>query len=166
MWEDIRPGHLYLDLTGTRRLFGPIVDTAMRLERDVKQRHALPGVAGVATNKFVSRLAATLIVPIQLCDVRPGAEVSFVAPVFLVNYRHFRRQGRKGAGGAAGVSRSIDPPLVRIPSMNVSCAARLSSCCRVAMDAAQVRGLINAGCYDTLRGELTRPALLWRVRDH
>jgi len=34
---------------------------------------------------------------------------------------------------------------------------------RVKPEAAQARALIKAGCCDTIAGELTRPALLWRV---
>lgn len=30
-WESIRPGSLFLDLTGTTRLFGPPIDTATRI---------------------------------------------------------------------------------------------------------------------------------------
>lgn len=40
---------------------------------------------------------------------------------------------------------------------------------RVSPDASQVRLLIKAGCFDRLAGELTRPALLWRLlawREH
>ena len=38
VWEPVGPGHVFLDLTGTQRLFGPAVDTAMRIEREVIRR--------------------------------------------------------------------------------------------------------------------------------
>jgi error-prone DNA polymerase len=34
---------------------------------------------------------------------------------------------------------------------------------RVNLDPAQARALVRAGCYDSIAGELTRPALLWRL---
>ena len=34
---------------------------------------------------------------------------------------------------------------------------------RVKLEYAQAKLLINAGCFDSIAGELTRPALLWRV---
>lgn len=80
VWEPVRPGHLFLDLTGTTRLFGRAADTAARIEREVFQDCALAGVAGVGSNKLVAHVAASLIRPSQLCDVRPGSEHDFLAP--------------------------------------------------------------------------------------
>lgn len=81
VWEPVRPGHLFLDLTGTTRLFGLAADTAARVEREVMQRCGLAGVVGVSCNKLVSRIAASLIPPRQLCDIRPGSERTFLAPL-------------------------------------------------------------------------------------
>jgi DNA polymerase-4 len=81
VWEPIQPGQMFLDLTGTRRLFGLACDTAARIEREVSQRHGLVGVAGVASSKLVSRIASTLVMPSTLCDVRPGSEDAFLAPL-------------------------------------------------------------------------------------
>ena len=81
LWESVQPGHLFLDLTGTGRLFGPARDTAMRIEREVSQQCGLAGVAGVGSNKLVSRIAATLLDPLQVWDVRCGSEEAFLAPL-------------------------------------------------------------------------------------
>src|ERR1051326_9038077 len=81
IWEPIRPGHFYLDLTSTARLFGRAVDTAARMEKEVLERYRLSGVAGVATNKLVSHIAADAVLkPPDLCGVDPGAEKTFLAP--------------------------------------------------------------------------------------
>jgi DNA polymerase IV len=48
-------GHAFLDLTGTDRLFGPVVDVAARVQREVRERLRLPVSMGVATNKLVSQ---------------------------------------------------------------------------------------------------------------
>ena len=87
VWEPVGPGHVFLDLTGTQRLFGPAVDTAMRIEREVIRREHLTGVLGVGTNKLVSRVATTLVQPPQLCEVRPGLEPNFHVSSF--NFIHF-----------------------------------------------------------------------------
>jgi DNA polymerase IV len=81
VWEPVHPGHLFLDLTGTRRLFGPAIDTAVRIEREIIRREQLTGVLGVGTNKFVSRMAATVVHPPELCEVRPGLESNFLSPL-------------------------------------------------------------------------------------
>lgn len=81
VWESPEPGHLFLDLTGTGRLFGPARDTAMRIEREVIQQCGLAGVAGVGSNKLVSQIASTLLDPLQVWDVREGSEEAFLAPL-------------------------------------------------------------------------------------
>jgi DNA polymerase-4 len=48
-------GHAFLDLTGTGRLFGPAVDVAARVQREVRERLRLPITVGVAGNKLVSQ---------------------------------------------------------------------------------------------------------------
>ena len=65
----------------------------MRLGRDVKERYGLRGVFGVATNKLVSRVAASVLRPAQICDVRAGSESAFVSPVLLT-----KLPGLAGAG--------------------------------------------------------------------
>jgi DNA polymerase-4 len=81
VWEPVQPGHLFMDLTGTHRLFGPTVDTAVRIEREIIRRQNLTGVAGIGTNKLVSHAAGTIVQPPQLCEIRPGFERSFLAPL-------------------------------------------------------------------------------------
>ncbi|MBS0170778.1 MAG: hypothetical protein JSR62_10535 [Nitrospira sp.] len=81
-WESIRPGSLFLDLSGTQRLFGAPVDTAARLERELTNQWGWHGLIGLATNKLVSQLAATrLEQPPQLLSIDPGAEPQFLAPL-------------------------------------------------------------------------------------
>jgi DNA polymerase-4 len=81
VWEPVQPGHLFMDLTGTQRLFGPTVDTALRIEREIIRRQNLTGVAGIGTNKLVSHAAGTVVQPPQLCEIPPGFEQSFLAPI-------------------------------------------------------------------------------------
>jgi len=50
-------GHAFLDLSGTERLFGPAVDVAERIRREVRDRLRLPLWVGVAGNKLVSEAA-------------------------------------------------------------------------------------------------------------
>ena len=81
VWEPRRPGHWFLDLTGTTRLFGLATDTAARIEREVESRYGLSGVVGVANTKLVSHIAAKVVAPLQLCEVCPGSERDFLSPL-------------------------------------------------------------------------------------
>ena len=81
VWESVQPGHLYLDLTGTTRLFGFACDTAMRIRQEIAHQYRLMGVAGIGNSKLVSHIASTLVEPPRLYDVRPGSEETFLAPL-------------------------------------------------------------------------------------
>ncbi|MGZ8364900.1 MAG: DNA polymerase Y family protein [Nitrospira sp.] len=82
VWESIRPGSLFLDLTGTTRLFGPPIDTATRISRELAGRQGWPSTIGLAGNKLVSQLAATTLAkPPQILSIHPGSEQPFLAPL-------------------------------------------------------------------------------------
>ena len=81
-WELISPGSLFLDLTGTTRLFGPPIDTATRIGRELTHRQGWPSTIGLAGNKLVSQLAATTLTkPPQVLLIRSGCEQPFLAPL-------------------------------------------------------------------------------------
>jgi DNA polymerase-4 len=73
-------GHAFLDLTGTGRLFGPAVDVAARVRREVSERLRVPVSVGIAANKLVSRAATTVVKPEPLLEVPGGEEAGFLAP--------------------------------------------------------------------------------------
>ncbi|MDH5740146.1 MAG: hypothetical protein OEY77_07465 [Nitrospira sp.] len=81
-WESIKPGSLFVDLTGTTRLFGPPIDTATRMSRELAHQRGWPSAIGLAGNKLVSQLAATTLgKPPQVLSIHPGSEQSFLAPL-------------------------------------------------------------------------------------
>jgi DNA polymerase-4 len=80
VWELFRPGHIYLDVTGTERLWGKAKDTASRLRREVRDRFSLAANLGVAENKMVSSIASRVIRSEGVLDVDHGREASFMAP--------------------------------------------------------------------------------------
>src|SRR5882672_9973748 len=79
--EPTAPGQTFLDLTGTSRLFGAAQDVAARIRREIGERLRLRPTVGLATSKLVSRVAARVIRPDGLCDVFPGSEAPFLAPL-------------------------------------------------------------------------------------
>ncbi len=81
LWEPAGPGHVYLDVTGTERLWGNAKDTACRLREDIKDSLSLPGTAGVAGNKMVSNIASRILPSSGVMDVDPGREGPFMAPL-------------------------------------------------------------------------------------
>lgn len=79
--EPTRPGAFFLDLSGTRRLFGPARDLAWKIRREVLGRLGMDPHLGMATNKLLSRIAAKVLTTSGLCDVFPGGESHFLGPL-------------------------------------------------------------------------------------
>ncbi len=74
-------GHLFLDITGTHRLFGPPVDTAWRLRNRIKTDLGLDPIWSVAPNKLVAKVATRLVKPSGEYIVATGEEKTFLSPL-------------------------------------------------------------------------------------
>jgi len=81
LWEPLGPGHIWLDMTGTGRLWGRAKDTAFRLRQEIKNRLYLSGTVGMAGNKMVSGIASKFGSSQEVVDVVHGEEASFMAPL-------------------------------------------------------------------------------------
>ncbi|MGD8366616.1 MAG: hypothetical protein PVG78_03155 [Desulfobacterales bacterium] len=78
-----RDGHLFLDATGTDRLFGPAVDVAWRLQRQVRSEMGLNPIWSVAPNKLTAKVASRLVKPNGEYVVGAGEEAAFLSPLPL-----------------------------------------------------------------------------------
>ncbi|MBT8366320.1 MAG: hypothetical protein KJP23_16600 [Deltaproteobacteria bacterium] len=74
-------GHLFVDVSGTARLFGPPVDVAWRLRRQVKKNLGLDPIWSVAPNKLVAKVATRLVKPDGEYIVGAGEEEALLAPL-------------------------------------------------------------------------------------
>jgi DNA polymerase-4 len=77
-------GHLFVDVSGTTRLFGLPVDVAWRLRRQVRKDLGLDPIWSVAPNKLVAKVATRLVKPDGEYVVGAGEEKSFLAPLPLI----------------------------------------------------------------------------------
>ncbi|MFC1532193.1 DNA polymerase IV [Thermodesulfobacteriota bacterium] len=95
IWEPSRPGHMYMDVTGTERLWGRAKDAACRIRCEIRASLSLSGAVGVAGNKMVSSIASRVMPSEGVLDVDHGKEPSFMAPLrvdFLPGIGHVRRR--------------------------------------------------------------------------
>lgn len=76
-------GHLFIDATGTGRLFGRPADLAARLRREIRASLGLAPVWSVAPNKLTAKAATRLVKPEGECSVAAGEEQAFLAPLGL-----------------------------------------------------------------------------------
>ena len=76
-------GHLFMDVTGTRRLFGFPQDVAERVRKSVIGDIRLTPIWSVASNKLVAKVATRLVKPLGEFIVSNGDEEKFIEPVRL-----------------------------------------------------------------------------------
>lgn len=74
-------GHLFIDATGSGRLFGPPPDLAVRIRRAVRRDMGIDPIWSVAANKLVAKAATRTVKPRGESIVRPGDEAAFLAPL-------------------------------------------------------------------------------------
>ncbi len=77
--ERLPGAHLYVDITGTGRLFGRPVDLAARLRREIIESTGLDPITALAANKLVSKVATRVVRPLGFAAVPPGEERGFLA---------------------------------------------------------------------------------------
>jgi DNA polymerase-4 len=78
-----KDGHLFLDVTGTRRLFGPPINVAWRLQKRIKAELSLTPIWSVAPNKLVAKVATRIVKPVGEYIVGAGEEATFLSPLPL-----------------------------------------------------------------------------------
>jgi len=71
----------FLDVTASRRLFGPGPEIARQVKKSVKEVTGLTVSVGCSTAKFVAKIASDLEKPDGLVVVPPGFEAEFLAPL-------------------------------------------------------------------------------------
>jgi len=75
-------GRFYVDMTGTRRIFGDVQDSAFSIRSGVRDSVGLEGTLGIGSNKLVSGVAARVVETHgDLYAVPSGSEASFLAPL-------------------------------------------------------------------------------------
>jgi len=112
-------GHLFVDVTGTGRLFGPPADVAWRLRRQARTELDLEPVWAVAPNKLVAKVATRLVKPDGESVVRAGEEAAFLAPVPLHMVPGIERQDLVRLGDfnfrCAGQVAGLSPEALQVP---------------------------------------------------
>lgn len=74
-------GHVFVDVTGTHRLYGPAPDVGWRVRREVRNRLGFNPIWALGASKLIAKVASRLVKPVGEYIVTPGEEESFLAPL-------------------------------------------------------------------------------------
>ena len=79
-------GHLFIDATGTGKLFGPPPDLASRIRQSVRNDLGFDPIWSVASNKLLAKVATRMVKPTGEYIVKAGEEAVFLdpLPVYLI----------------------------------------------------------------------------------
>lgn len=110
----LEDGHLFVDVTGTHRLFGPAPDVGLRVRREVRDSLGLDPIWALAPNKLVAKVASRLVKPVGEYIVASGEEEEFLAPLAVSllpglrggEFRQLQEFRITTIGQLAGLSRS------------------------------------------------------------
>jgi nucleotidyltransferase/DNA polymerase involved in DNA repair len=76
--EQMSIDEAFIDLTGTEKLFGDPAGTARRIKLAVKAQTGLTVSVGLASNRYIAKLASELSKPNGFSEIIPGTEESFM----------------------------------------------------------------------------------------
>jgi len=79
--EQLSVDEAFLDVSGARRLIGTPVEVAALVRRRIHDRTGLTASVGVASTKFLAKLASELAKPDGLLEVPAGEAQAFLAPL-------------------------------------------------------------------------------------
>lgn len=132
--EPLSLDEAFLDVTGTRRIHGPVLDLAVALRERVRREEGLTCSIGVAPNKFLAKLASADAKPIPGPDgPRPGPGVLVVPAGEELTYLHRLPVSRLWGVGPA--------TLAKLQRLGVHTVAELASLPVDAVTAALGRGV-------------------------
>src|SRR5437868_1534508 len=79
--EGLSIDEAFLDVRGMERIAGTPTEIAARLRREVREQVGLALTVGVATTKFLAKVASGVAKPDGLLVVPPGGELAFLHPL-------------------------------------------------------------------------------------
>jgi DNA polymerase-4 len=79
--EGLSIDEAFLDVGGMEHIFGSPREIAVQLRRDVLEQVGLPITVGVASTKFLAKVASAFAKPDGLLLIEPGTELEFLHPL-------------------------------------------------------------------------------------
>jgi DNA polymerase-4 len=117
--EGLSIDEAFLDVRGLRLLAGTPTDIAVRLRQDVRERVGLPITVGVASTKYLAKVASDVAKPDGLLVVPPDGELAFLHPLSVerlwgVGPVTARKLDEQGITTVGQVAQMAEPALILI----------------------------------------------------
>jgi len=77
-FQQVSVDEAFLDMTGTERLFGPPKEVAQKIKKRIQRETGLTISIGIASNRYLAKLASEYGKPDGLFIVEKGSEVDFI----------------------------------------------------------------------------------------
>jgi len=103
----------YVDLTGCKKLHGPVLETAERIRNEIKKEVGINASIGIASNKLLAKVASAFVKPNGILLIIPGKEKKFLEPLPVSRIpgvgpkssARFKRMGIKTVGDLTALSK-------------------------------------------------------------
>ena len=79
--EPLSLDEAFLDVTGSEALFGPAIEIGQRIKQEIREKLKLTASVGIASNKFLAKIASDLEKPNGFVVVEVGTEQQFLDPL-------------------------------------------------------------------------------------
>jgi DNA polymerase IV len=110
--EPVSVDEAFVDLSGTESLFGPPAEAVRQIKQRIRAATGLTASAGLASNKFIAKIASDLRKPDGLVVVETGREAEFLAPLPI---ERLWGVGKATAKALAGLGIATIGQLQRLP---------------------------------------------------
>jgi DNA polymerase-4 len=131
-------GHLFIDATGTGRLFGSPSDVAWRIRKGVRADIGFDPIWSVAPNKLLAKVATRLVKPVGEYIVRAGDEEDILKPLPIHIFPGIEQEDLK-----------------RFQEFNLTCAGHVAALSMEQLNV--IFGNHSHNLYDIVRGIDTSP---------
>lgn len=100
----------FIDLTGCERLYGPVLESAEKIRKEIRETLGLNASIGIASNKLIAKIASAHCKPNGMLWIVPGMEQKFLAPLPIRCVPGIGPKGataleRKGVGSVGDLAR-------------------------------------------------------------
>jgi DNA polymerase-4 len=114
--EGLSIDEAFLDVRGMERIAGSPTEIALRLRQRVREQVGLPVTVGIASTKFLAKVASALAKPDGLLVVPPGGELTFLHPlpverIWGVGAATAAKLRRRGIATVGDLARVAEPQL-------------------------------------------------------